>query len=153
MVVQDVGSSQGEFVTQVAGAGEREFPVIPVMFRLRSCREVKKRRGWRIRSQSVLKLHALLLIWLSSRLSLAETLSRMGINVPCLENVPLSLLMRRMKMWMSLGAVPRCIVIWNPRGSSSESVSHAFLRDLSGALDTSSLPVLKVLNILIITLL
>ena len=39
MGVEDVGSSQGEFVTQVAGAGEREFPVIPVMSRLRSCRE------------------------------------------------------------------------------------------------------------------
>ena len=25
MVVEDVGSSQGEFVTQVAGAGKREF--------------------------------------------------------------------------------------------------------------------------------
>ena len=124
MVVEDVGSSQGEFVTQVAGAGgrgERDFPVIPVMSRLRSCREVKKRQGWRIRSQSVLKLHALLLIWVSSRLSFAETLSRMGINVPCLEFVPLSLLMRRMNMWMSLGAVPPCIVKWNLRGSPSES--------------------------------
>ena len=121
MAAEDVGSSQGEFVTQVAGAGEREFPVIRVMSRLISCREVKKRRGWRIRSQSVLKLHALLLIWVSSRLSFAETFSRMGINVPCLENVPLSLLMRRMKMWMSLGAVPRCIVIWNLRVSPSES--------------------------------
>ena len=100
MVVEDVGSSQGEFVTQVAGAGEREFPVIPVISRLRSCGEVKKRRGWRIQSQSVLKLHALLLIWVSSGLSFAETLSRMGINVPCLENVPLSLLMRRMNRWM-----------------------------------------------------
>ena len=121
MVVEDVGSSQGELVTQVAGAGEREFPVIPVMSRLRSCRDVKKRRGWIIRSQSVLKLHSLLLIWVSSRLSFAETLSRMGINVSCLENVPLSLLMRRMNMWMSLGAVPRCKVIWNLRGSPSES--------------------------------
>ena len=121
MVVEDVGSSQSEFVTQVAGAGERDIPVIPVMFRLRSCREVKKSRGWRIRSQSVLKLHALLLIWVSSHLSLAETLSRMGINVPCLENVPLSLLMRRKNMWMWLGAVPRCVVMWNLRGSPSES--------------------------------
>ena len=43
MVVEDVDSSQGEFVTQVTGAGEREFPVIPVMSRLRSCRKVKKR--------------------------------------------------------------------------------------------------------------
>ena len=100
MVVEDVGSSPGEFVTQVAGAGEREFPVIPVMSRLRSCREVKKRRGWRIWSQSVLKKHALLPIWVYGGLSFAETLSRLGINVPCLENVPLSLLMRGMNMWM-----------------------------------------------------
>ena len=34
-----------------------------------------------------------------------------------------------------------------------ESVSHAFLRDLSGDLDTSGLPLLKVLSILIFTLL
>ena len=32
-----------------------------------------------------------------------------------------------------------------------ESVSHAFLRDLSGVLDTSGLALLKVLNILIFT--
>ena len=36
------------------------FPVIPVMSRLRSCKEVRKGLGWRIRSQSVLKLHSLL---------------------------------------------------------------------------------------------
>ena len=48
MVVEDVGSAQGEFVAHVAGAGEREFPVIPVMSRLRSWREVRKRRGWKI---------------------------------------------------------------------------------------------------------
>ena len=34
-----------------------------------------------------------------------------------------------------------------------ESVSHAFLKDLSGVLDTSGLPLLKVLKILIFTLL
>ena len=89
LVVEHVGSSQGESVTQVAGAGEREFCPNPRDVWLRSCRELKKSLGWRIRSQSVLKLHALLPIWVYSRLSFAETLSRPGQNFPCLKNVPL----------------------------------------------------------------
>ena len=48
------------------------------MLRLICCREVRKRRGWRIHSQSILKLHALLPIWVYSRLSFAETLSRLA---------------------------------------------------------------------------
>ena len=97
------------------------FSVTPVTSRLRSCREVRKKRVWRIWSQSVLKLQALLPILVYCRMSFAETLSRLGVNVPYLENVPLSLLMRRMNMWMWLGAAPRCIVIWILRGTPSKS--------------------------------
>ena len=121
VVVEDVGSSQGEFVTQVAGAGKREFSTKNRDVPLEKLERSEEKARFEKPESVLLKLHALLPIWVYSRLSFAETLSRMGINVLCLENVPLSLLMRRMNMWMSLGAVPRWIVIWNLRGSPSES--------------------------------
>ena len=72
MVVEDVGSSQGESVPQVAGAGEREFSTKTGDVPLRSCREVRKNRGWRIRNESFLKLDALLPIWVCGCLSFAD---------------------------------------------------------------------------------
>ena len=81
MVVEVVVSSQGESVTQVAGAGERKLSSKNRDVRFRSWREVRENRGWRILSQSVLKMHALLPIWMYSGLSFAETLSRLGVNV------------------------------------------------------------------------
>ena len=113
VAVEDVGSSQGESVTQVAGAGERELSTKTrdVPFEKLERKEVKSRLE---NLESVgIENACVAAHWVYSGLLFAETLSRLGVNVPCLEKVPLSLLMRRMNMWMWLGAVLRCIVIWN----------------------------------------
>ena len=113
------------------------------MSRLRGWREVTKRRGRRIRSQSVLKLHALLPIWVCSCLFFA-TWGRLEVNVPCLENVLLSLLMRRMKMWMLFGAVAQCMVVWILRGLPSESLwAMLFCRTQAGFLILLAFPCLS----------
>ena len=97
------------------------FPTIPVKSRLLSCREVRKIEIEKTGVSPDWNWYVLLPNWVYTGLSFAETLSRLRLNVPCVEKVPLSLLMRWMKMWMWLVAVPRFIVIWNLGGSPSEN--------------------------------
>ena len=142
MVVEDVGSSQRSPSIRLLELASENFSVSPVIFRLRSCREMRKRRGWRIRSQSVLKLHALLPIWVYSCLLL--------------------------RLYQGLGECPTpgkgaaitadeadeyVDVVRSGTSVHSDmepewftfrkSVSHAFLKDLGGVLDTSGLPLFK----------
>ena len=121
MVVEDVGSSQGEFLTQVAGAGERDFCRNPRDVPVEKWQTSEEKA--RLENPESVRIEtACAAADLGVQLSVVcRDLSKAGVNVPCLENVPLSLLMRRMNMWMWLGAVPRWIVIWNLRGSPSES--------------------------------
>ena len=97
-------------------------PFIPVMSRLGSWRKVRKRLGWGIRNQSGTKLFALLMMRLCGLLRLVEAWAKTGMVFSCLKKKPLSMLMRRRNMWMSLEAGPQCIVVWSLRGSVSESL-------------------------------
>ena len=110
MVVEDVGSSQGECVRLLELEVEN-FPVIPFMSRLRSVqRSAEKARLENL--ESIRIENACVAADLGVQWSVVcRDFIKAGDKRPCLENVPLSLLMRRINMWMWLGAVPRCIVI------------------------------------------
>ena len=107
VVVEDVSSPQGQFVTQVAGAGEREFS--------RNPRDVPVEKLERNEEKARLEIPESVGIetaCVAANLGVQSSVVcrdfiKAGVNVPCLENVPLSLLMRRMSMWMSLGGVPQ----------------------------------------------
>ena len=100
MVVEDVGSSQGESVTQVAGAGERDFSTqtgdVPLEKLERSEEEARLENP-----ESVSLETACVAANLGVQSSVfCRDFSKTGVNVPCLEDLSLSLLMRRMNMWM-----------------------------------------------------
>ena len=154
VAVEVSGSSQGESVTQVAGPDEREFS--------RNPRGVPVERLQR-----------------SEQMARLENLESVGIETACVAadlGVQSSVVCRDFIKAGGKRPMPgECVAITAVEadeyvdlvGSSTpvhsdmesegftfrESVSHAFLKDLSGVLDTSGLPLLKFLIILIFTLL
>ena len=143
MVVEDVGSSQGEYVTQVAGAGEREFST--------KTRDVPLEKLERSEKKS--------------RLENPESVSLETGCVAADLGVRLSVLCRYLCKAGGKRPLPgECAAITVDEadeyvdvavsstpvngGADSEmftfrgSVSHASLRDSSGVLDTSGLPLL-----------
>ena len=144
MVVEDVGASQGEFVTQVAGAGEREFSTksrdVPLEKLERSDKE--------------------------ARLEYPESVSLETACVAADLGVQPSVVCRDFIKAGGKRPMPgECATITADQadeyvdvvGSSTpvhsdmesegftfkKSVSHAFLKDLGGVLDTSGPPLIK----------
>ena len=99
MVVED-GSSQVECITHYAAVSERQVAVIGLTPRLRGWKELRKRRDWRDRTQSGMKLFAMLLIWWFGLVSPLETRTLMEIIFPGLKSVPVLIFLRRKNMWM-----------------------------------------------------
>ena len=121
VVVVVVGSLKMSPSFMVLELEREKCPLFPVMSQLRSWRDVRRRWGWRIRNQSGIKLFALLMMRLRGLLLFAEVWAKLGMIFPCLKRKALCMLMRRRNMWMSLEAVPQCIVVWSLRASPAES--------------------------------
>ena len=130
-------------------------PLRTVISRFRGWREPRRRRGVRIRSQSVLKLHALLPIWLYSRLSFAESVfSKDGDKHPTPEESAAITAVEADEYADVVGSsTPVHSDLESEGFTFRESVSYAFLKNLDGDLDTSGLTLFKFFINLIFTLL
>ena len=142
MAVEDVGSSQGESVTQVAGAGEREFST--------KTRDVPHEKLERSEGKSRLEILESVPIEKACVAGCCrfgctvvchlQRLYQGWVNVPCLENVPLSLLMRWDEyMDVDGSSTPVHSDMESEGFTFRESVSYVFLKNLGGVLDTSGL--------------
>ena len=154
VVVEDVGSSQGEFVTQVAGAGEQVFSTknrdVPL--------EKLERSGEKARFENPE----------SVRIETACVAADLGVqsSVVCRDFIKDGDKRPMPAECAAITAVEAdeyVDVVWSSTPvhiykesdgfTFRESVSQAFLKGLSGVLDTCGLPLLKVLINLIFTLL
>ena len=154
MVIEVVVSSQGESVTQVAGVGERDFST--------KNRDVPPEKLER--SDEEVSLENPELVHIETACVAAD----LGVqsSVLCRDFIKDGDKRPMPGEWATITADEADEYVDVVGGSTPvhgdmesegftfrESVSHAFLKDLSGVHDTSGLPLLKVLNNLIFTLL
>ena len=153
MAVEDAGSSQGESVINVVGAGESEGspdPLdVPVEKLERGEEEAILAKAYSVRNETVC---AAVDFVMQSSVLRGDT-SKAGDEVFLLETVPPAQLMMKMNMLMWLGAVPSALWCGACGFQFRESVSHAFLRDSGGVFDISGPPFCKFLFYFIFTLL
>ena len=154
MVVEDVGSSQGEFVTQVAGAGKREFSTknrdVPLEKMERSDEEVSLENPELVHIET-----ACVAADLGVQSSvLCRNFIKDGDKRP-MPGEYATITADEADEYVDVvgSSTPVHSDMESEGFTFRESVSHAFLKDLCGVLDTSGLPLLKVLINLSFTLL
>ena len=154
MVVEDVGSSQGEFVTQVAGAGERELSSETRDVPLEKLERSEEKARFENR-QSVRIETACVAADLGVQSSVVcRDFIKDGDKRPMPGECAAITAVEADEYMDVVGSSTPVHSDMNTEGFTfKESVSYAFLKHLGGVLDTFGLPFLKFLINLIFTLL
>ena len=154
MVVEDVGSSQGEFVTQFAEADEREFSRNPRDVSLEKLERSEKKA--RFENPESVRIET---ACVAADLGLqSSVLCRDFIKDGDKRSKPgkcAAITADEADEYVDVVGIstPVHSYMESEGFTFTQSVSHAFLKDLGGVLDTSDLPLLKILLNLIFTLL
>ena len=98
MHLEDGGSSQGESITQVGGAGERDFFPDPRDVSVEKLERNEEEA--RLANTESLRIETVGVAADQGVQSsvICRDLNKAGVNVPCLENLPLSLPMKRLNL-------------------------------------------------------
>ena len=144
VVVEDVGSSQGEFVTQVAGAGEREFSHnprdVPVETLQRSAEKVKLENPESVRIETSCVAADL---GVQSSVIFRDFIKAWGKRPMPGECATITADKADEYVDVVGGSTPVHSDTESEGFIFRESVSDAFLKDLGGVLDTSDLHLLR----------